>query len=68
MKAPFKPTNAHLEIEANNLERYAKESLAGWVILGQFEKYSEALDQVLKLRHALTIKGLKARREFLGWE
>ena len=63
----FKPTNANLEIEARNIEQAANESLRSWIILGQVEKYEQAMEQVRKLRHALTIKGLRARKEFLGW-
>ena len=63
----FKPTNAHLEIEARNIEQSANESLRSWIILGQVEKYEQAMEQVRKLRHAVTIKGLRARNEYLGW-
>lgn len=63
----FKPTNAHLEIEASNIEQSANESLRSWIILGQVEKYEQAMEQVRKLRHAVTIKGLRARKEYLGW-
>ena len=63
----FKPTNANLEIEARNIEQSANESLRSWIILGQAEKYEQAMEQVRKLRHAVTIKGLRARKEYLGW-
>lgn len=63
----FKPTNTRLGIEASSIERHAKESLRAWVILGQVSKYEAAMDTVRRLRHAVTIKGLRARKEYLGW-
>ena len=65
MKLNFKPTNAHLEIEANNVERFAKDALTSWVLLGQTERYVEEMRKVYALRRAMTIKGVRARREYL---
>jgi hypothetical protein len=64
----FKPTKAQLEIEARNLEEHAQSCLKAWVILGRTEEYEKTMEQARKLRHAMTIKGVRARREFLGWK
>lgn len=68
MASQFKPTNAYLTVEADNLERHAKESLETWIVLGQIAKYEEAMELARKMRHAMTIKGLDGRREYLGWK
>ncbi len=64
-KLTFKPTNALLEIEARNLEDYAQKSLNSWIILGQTDKYQAIMERVRRLRHAMTLRGLNARKEFL---
>jgi hypothetical protein len=63
----FKPTNANLIAEAQQIEQFAKDSLRAYCLLGQVAKYEAEMEQVRKLRHAVTIKGLRARKEYLGW-
>lgn len=64
--ATFKPTNANLEFEANRIEEHAEASLRAWIILGEVDKYGRSMERVRKLRHAITIKGLRARADYLG--
>lgn len=63
----FKPTNANLIAEAKQIEQFAKDSLRAYCLLGKVAKYEAEMELVRKLRHAVTIKGLRARREYLGW-
>lgn len=64
-KLDFKPTNAQLKIEADNLEEYARKSLDSWILLGQSEKYQAVMDRVRRLRAAMAIRGLVARKLYL---
>lgn len=61
-----KPTNRMLQMEADAMEAHAKSQLQAWIILGQSDKYGEAMARVRKLRHAMTIKGLRQRVEYLA--
>ena len=62
----FKPINAHLQIEADSIERNAKESLKCWIVLGQTQRYFDEMRKVDLLRRAMTLRGLRVRAEFLS--
>ena len=62
----FKPTNAHLQMEADSIERNAKESLNCWIVLGQTQRYFDEMRKVDLLRHAMTLRGLRVRAEYLA--
>lgn len=64
-KLDFKPTNAQLKIEADNLEDYARKSLDSWILLGQSDKYQAVMDRVRRLRAAMTIRGMIDRKLYL---
>lgn len=51
--------------DADEIERSAKESLKAWTLLGQTEKYSEAMKVVRALRDAAETRSLYTRREIL---
>jgi len=51
--------------DADEIERSAKESLKTWILLGQTEKYSEAMRLVRALRDAAETRSLYTRREIL---
>jgi glucosamine 6-phosphate synthetase-like amidotransferase/phosphosugar isomerase protein len=50
--------------EAEAIERSAKESLEAWVILGQTQKYADAMEKAAKLRRASTMS-IAERNHFL---
>ena len=50
--------------EAASIEASAKNNLNAWCILGQSEKYGQALEQAAKLRKAADM-GVAARRAYL---
>ena len=62
----FKPTNAFLKMTAESIERNAKESLPAWCLLGMYDRYAKEMAQVRKLRHAMTLRGLRVRAEYLS--
>ena len=62
----FKPTNAFLKMTADATERNAKESLPALCLLGMYDTYAKEMAQVRKLRHAMTLRGLRVRAEFLS--
>ena len=62
----FKPTNANLQIEADSIERNAKESLKFWIVLGQTQLYFDEMNKVSLLRRAMTLRGLRVRAEYLA--
>lgn len=51
--------------DAEKIEKSAKENLKAWSILGQTDKYSEAMDTAYKLRAAAAEKNLSIRKEIL---
>jgi hypothetical protein len=64
----FKPTNTNLQYTADSIERSAKESMSAWILLGQFDKYGDEMKKIRILRHALTLRGLRVRAEYLASE
>ena len=54
-----------INAEADAIERHANESKAGWIILGESEKYDAAMNKVNALRYAANIDNLHDRREVL---
>jgi len=61
----FKPTNAYLKMTADSIERNAKDALPALCLLGMYDKYADEMTQVRKLRHAMTLRGLRVRAEYL---
>lgn len=57
-------TKQQLIKEAASIEASARDSLQAWVILGQTNKYSEAMEKAAKLRKAADM-GVAMRREFM---
>lgn len=55
----------YLIADAERIERDAKESLNAWILLGQSEKYSEAMKTANMLRQAAATKSITTRREIL---
>ena len=55
----------HLIREAKQIERDAEQSLRAWIILGQSNKYSAAMNAVRALRAAAAEPSVKIRREIL---
>jgi len=65
-KIDYKPTKENLLGEAASIEQSASESLDSWILLGQVEKYEQAIAHVRMLRQAAEIPNIRARRDFLG--
>lgn len=51
--------------EAESIAREAKDNLDVWVVMGQTEKYGEAMRKVQALRDAAQINNLSERRAAL---
>lgn len=51
--------------EAEQIERDATESLRAWIILGQSERYSKAMQTARYLRTAAAERSIWTRREIL---
>ena len=51
--------------EADSIERSAKESQKSWIMLGQLDKYSNAMQEANLLRRAAAEKSVYTRREIL---
>jgi hypothetical protein len=50
---------------AAQIERDAEQSLQAWIVLGQAEKYSAAMQAARSLRSAAAERNIGARREIL---
>lgn len=50
---------------ADSIERDANDSLRAWIILGQTDRYSSAMDQVRALRAAAAERSIHIRREIV---
>jgi len=55
----------HLIQDAEQLERNAAESLTAWILLGQTDKYTAAMNLARALRQAASERSVSARREIL---
>jgi hypothetical protein len=51
--------------DAEQIERDAEQSLRAWIILGQSEKYSAAMQTASSLRNAASERSVMIRREIL---
>lgn len=51
---------------AARIEANAKDNLQAWCILGQSDKYQQAMQQACILRHAETLRTITDRREYLN--
>jgi len=70
MENPTMPTiytvkSEYLIADAERIERDANQSLNAWILLGQSEKYSEAMKTASMLRQAAATKNMTTRREIL---
>ena len=50
---------------AADIEKCADKSLKSWILLGQTEKYSQAMDKAFKIRNAISLP-VAQRREVLA--
>lgn len=50
---------------ADQIERDANESLPSWIILGQSERYSQAMAKARSMRRAAEERSIALRREIL---
>ena len=55
----------HLIKSADSLEQYAKGSLPAWILLGQVDRYAEAMRAAAALRAAAAERSIWVRREIL---
>ena len=58
--------NLHLIPMADSIERDAANNLQGWIILGEVDKYQDAMQQARHLRHAETLRTIRERRDYLN--
>lgn len=56
----------HLLPLADRIEADAQNNLVAWCVLGQMDKYIDAMRQVRILRHAETLRTIGERREYLN--
>lgn len=56
----------HLLPMADRIEADARDNLTTWTMLGQTDKYTEAMRQARVLRHAETLRTISERREYLN--
>ena len=57
-------TKQQLIKEAASIEASARDNLQAWVLIGQSNKYGEAMEKAAKLRKAADM-GVAMRREFM---
>ena len=57
----------HLIRDAEQIERDAEQSLTAWIMLGQSERYGEALRTARSLRNAAAERSVAVRREILRY-
>lgn len=50
---------------AESIEQSARESLSAWIVLGQTDKYTAAMDKVSTLRRAAEVQSVSIRRDML---
>lgn len=65
MRTIFTVRAADLLKQADQIERDANQSLKAWVILGQTERYGDAMRSARAMRSAAAAKSVWERREIL---
>ena len=55
----------HLLRDAEQIERDAEQSLRAWIMLGQSERYGQAMSTARALRSAAAERSIAVRREIL---
>jgi hypothetical protein len=55
----------YLTRDADNIERDAQQSLNAWILLGQTDRYSQAMHTARILRAAASERSIAIRREIL---
>lgn len=62
---PYTVRAAVLTDEADQIERDANSALPAWILLGETDRYSRAMETARRLRQAARTRSIRERREML---